>query len=1021
MQEDLISQNDNSTIIAKYESQGRTNKSYQSEAELEAQFISDLVNQGYENIKIQNINKLEENLRAQLQRLNNINFSDIEWNNFYKNCINNPQQNRIHKTKMIQTDGDSQPLTRDDGSIKNIKLIDRENIFNNHLQVISQLKNNEGTYNNRYDVSILVNGLPLVHVELKRRGRDLKDAFNQIKDYAKNSFCAGNALYEFVQIFVISNGTITKYYSNSTRSKANNTKSLNDNYSFCISFSDANNKIISDLEDFTKTFFAKRTLLNILTKYCVLNIDNELLVMRPYQIVASEKIINKINFAHHSKLYGKVDSGGYIWHSTGSGKTLTSFKTSLLALKFDFIKKVLFVVDRKDLDEQTKKEYDKYQKGSANATKSTKELKKLIESNDIDDKIIITTIQKLSNFVSSNGSAKIFEEEIVFIFDECHRSQFGEMHEKIIKKFKKYYIFGFTGTPIFADNAAKNYTAIKEYDALGKVIGERSAIQTTAVVFGTCLHSYTILNAIGDKNVLPFRIEYHSTMKEKENIDDEKVESIAREKALLDPKRISKITSYILEHFAQKTKRNEKYILKDRVNGFNSIFATQSIEFAKAYYKEFKKQLKNKKDPLRIVIIYSTQTNGDKDLDDGIDDNESDSKAFLENAINDYNAMFGTNYSLNNFYDYYENVSERLKNKEIDILIVVNIFLTGFDSKVTNTLWVDKNLRYHGLLQSFSRTNRIFNDKKSFGNIVCFRNLEDATNKSLEIFGDKQAKNIVLLRRFEDYLYGYEVNSKKYLGFIELTENLKMNFPYNSFPLCSKEKKQEFIKLFNEILKLENILNVYDDFAKLNPLESGLKQDYQSQYTSIYREFRNQKEEVDINDDIVFEIELIKDTEVDVDYILLLLKEYHVKQNKNKKIDILRSVDSSISLHNKKDLIEAFLEAIDKTSNKNDEDFDKLFKDFITKKKEDELNALIEELNLNEENAKKFMQNAFDLNVFQELGTGLDDVLPKIPLFAPKKEQENNNFKRENSILKLREYFEKYKDFGNIQEIKERN
>ncbi|PAF52537.1 type I restriction endonuclease subunit R [Helicobacter sp. 13S00477-4] len=1004
----LISQNPNSTIIANYVREKRKNKSYQSEAELEEKLLQDLQAQGYERKPIKSLEELEPNLKIQLEKLNDITFSQNEWDRFYKNILTNPQKTPEDKTEMLQTQMHTEPLTRDDGSIKNIKLIDREDIFNNSLQVISQLENNEGKYKNRYDVTILVNGLPLVHIELKKRGIDLKEAFNQIKRYNRESFWAGNRLFEFVQIFVISNGTKTKYYSNSTRNKLENSKNLNNHFAFCINFSDFENNIIEELEDFTKTFFANRTLLNILTKFCVFNTNKELLVMRPYQIAASESIIYRIILAHNEKLYGKVQAGGYIWHSTGSGKTLTSFKTALLACELKFIKKVIFVVDRKDLDYQTMREYDSFQKGSANATKNTDALKKLIESDNNNEKIIITTIQKLSKFVTKYGNSDVFNKEIVFIFDECHRSQFGSMHDQIKKKFKKYYIFGFTGTPIFQENAAKNYTSIKTKNLSGQTI-QKATIKTTDLIFGTQLHAYTILNAIGDHNVLPFKVEYLSTMKEEENISDEQVEDIQKESALLHKDRIHKIVNYTLEHFDQKTKRKNHYNLNNKkILGFNSIFATASVEFAKAYYLEFKKQLAGKQDGIKVGIIYSYAPN--EDIDDDIDPGaeNQDSKTFLESAIQDYNAIFKSNFSLNNFDDYYKDVSFRLKNKELDLLIVVNMFLTGFDSKTINTLWVDKNLRHHGLLQSFSRTNRILNDVKSFGNIVCFRNLEKATNDSLKMFGDKDAKNIVLLRTFEEYLKGYDdENGKHQIGYNELVIELEEKFSLDNFPLKSDKQKKEFIQCFGQLLKLKNILDVFDDFSDQNTLDKALEQDYQSQYIELHQQIENAKEKASIENDISFEIELIRQVEVDVDYILFLLEGYYKNKEENSKKSILRMVDSSISLRNKRDLIHSFLEEIDK---KQDEEFNQLFENFIKEKQKNELQKIIKDENLNEEKTKEFLENAFEINKFQDLGTDIDNALPEIPLFQPPEIQAKNREKRENIISKLKNFFERFKD-----------
>ncbi|RDU64610.1 DEAD/DEAH box helicase [Helicobacter didelphidarum] len=1021
---ELVSQNDNSTIIAHYIPSTRERKGMQSEAELEAEFIKDLQKQGYEYINIDSIHELESNLKAKLEKLNHITFSANEWTRFYKTFIVNPQKSKADKTAMIQTDYYFEVLRRDDGSEKNIKFIDRVDIYKNDLQVISQVKNNEGSFKNRYDVSILVNGLPLVHIELKKRGVNLKEAFNQIKRYNKESFSAGNALFDFVQIFVISNGTLTKYYSNSTRQKAENNRAKNDNFAFTITFSDARNKAILDLVDFTKTFFAKRTLLNILTKYCVFNVDKELLVMRPYQIVASERIVEKINLSHNHKLYGSKESGGYIWHSTGSGKTLTSFKTAQLATKLSFIKKVFFVVDRKDLDYQTMKEYDKFQKGAANSTKNTNELKKCIE--DSESKIIITTIQKLSIFVEKYQDSKIFDDEVVFIFDECHRSQFGQMHRQIIKKFKKYYIFGFTGTPIFAENAPKGkFATTKTKNILGE--DEIKATQvTTELTFGKQLHSYTILNAIADKNVLPFRVEYHSTMKEKENIDDEQVWGIEQESALNNSERINKIVSYVLEHFNQKTKRNQSYALKymlhnkmgneelksKQVNGFNAIFATSSVEAAKLYYDEFKNQQQNKENPLKIGLIYSYSENPDLDeIDEGA--GSKDSKEFLALALNDYNQMFQSNFSLTNFDEYYKDVSNKLKIQELDLLIVVNMFLTGFDSKTINTLWVDKNLKHHGLLQAFSRTNRILNSIKTFGNIVCFRNLEKATNESLKLFGDEQAQNIILLRSFKEYLEGYTDGDGKHIkGYKELANELKDTFDFSTFPLKSDSEKKEFVALFNGILKLENILNAFDEFAENEILSEADKQDYRSHYLTIYDELRSDNEKKPIDDDVVFEIELIKQVEVSVEYILFLLEEYHKEQKSEYKEKIIKSIESSVSLRNKSDLLKEFLAVIEV---KKDEEFEVLFKNFISTKYSEELRVMAQKDGLDKEKVNNFLSNAFDIQQFRDFGKDIDDILPPIPLFASSKEEEEaNNAKREEIIYELKAFFEKFREFSSI-------
>ncbi len=1013
----LISQNDFNTVIGYYESKNKKDRAYQSEEALEQSLIQDLQLQGYEYAShIKDYSTLKANLKAQLERLNNIAFSDQEWQRFYKASLANTQKDFTQKTKMLQTKGHTELLECDDGSYKNIKLLDTYNLHNNHLQVINQFKNNSGKYENRYDVSILVNGLPLVHIELKKRGVQLKEAFNQIKRYTRESFNKGDGLFEYVQIFVISNGTQTKYYSNSTRySQDNATSSQSASFNFTMYWSDSKNNIILDLEDFTKTFFSKHSLLAILTRFCVFNTDDVLLIMRPYQIAASERILEKITMAHNHKLYGSRESGGYIWHSTGSGKTLTSFKTAQLACELPFIKKVLFVVDRKDLDYQTMREYDKFQKGAANGTKDTNELQKRLE--DPQSKIIITTIQKLSIFVNKYKKHSIFDEEVVIIFDECHRSQFGDMHIAITKTFKKYYLFGFSGTPIMQENAPSGkYTTIKQKDILGNET-QKALAQTTQTTFGQCLHTYTIVNAIKDENVLPFRVEYINTIKEKEikEAEIEQVSSIDTKSALNNHKRISKITQYILTHFDSKTFRNKHHSLEGkRLKGFNSIFATQEVEAAKAYYTEFKKQQEHKREQerLKVGIIYSYVANEDlDDLDFGA--STQSSKEFLESAIKDYNAIFNTNFDISKFENYYKDVSKRLKSKELDMLIVVNMFLTGFDAKTLNTLWVDKNLTYHSLMQAFSRTNRICNEVKKFGNIVCFRNLEQATNDSLKLYGDQQTQSIALLRTFKEYLEGYiDENQAYHKGYKELTQELKEAFPLSSFPLSTQEQKKEFIELFNHILKLENILSVFDEFSEVKELMPLDKQDYQSHYVDLWGEIRSPKTSTaPIDDDIVFEIELLKQIEVNVEYILFLLQEYNTKQDEKKRQEILRALDSSPSLRNKKELLKEFLDLL---SGNNATDFHSLFKDFIKEKYEQNLQNLIESEILQNQKARAFLHNAIKIGEFQEFGVEISEVLPKMSIFAGGKQKEENEAKRKNVIAQMREFFDRFKEFAYI-------
>lgn len=897
-----------STVVTEYIREDIPAYSYQSEADLEREFIKNLQNQGYEYLSIHNEKELIANLKDKLEKLNNIIFSEKEWERFFKEKIANKNDSIVEKTRTIQEDY-IKSFTRDDGSLVNISLINKKNIHNNFLQVINQYEEEGGNHNTRYDVSILVNGLPLIHIELKRRGVAIREAFNQINRYQRDSFWAGSGLFEYVQIFVISNGTNTKYYSNTTRARHIKEMSFNrkkvkkssNSFEFTSYWADTNSKSITDLVDFTKTFFAKHTILNILTKYCIFDTSETLLVMRPYQISATERILSKIQLANNYKWVGKIDAGGYIWHTTGSGKTLTSFKTAQLASQLDYIDKVLFVVDRKDLDSQTQKEYDRFSKGSANGNTSTKILKAQLEDKyENKSKIIITTIQKLGHFIKQNKNHEVFRKNIVLIFDECHRSQFGELHLAIAKTFKNYFMFGFTGTPIFPKNSNGS---------------SKTLFKTTEQTFGDKLHTYTIVNAINDGNVLPFRIDYINTIKEKENIQDKKVNAIDIEKAMSDPNRIKEVVSYIVDHFEQKTMRNKHYELKDqRLSGFNSIFAVSSIPVAKKYYFEFKKQLKEKNKDLRVATIFSYSVNEEENTDN-LDDESFDtenldlgSREFLEEAISDYNKMFGTNYdtSSDGFQLYYENLSKRTKDKEIDILIVVNMFLTGFDATTLNTLWVDKNLRMHGLIQAFSRTNRILNSIKTFGNIVCFRDLQEETDEAIALFGNKEAGGIVLLKTYEDYYNGYQDDKgREKEGYSQLIEELQSKFPLSE-QITGESNKKEFVILFGNILKIKNILSAFDKFAGNEILSEREFQDYQSIYLDMYQEIRTKNKEKEIiNDDIIFEIELIKQVEINIDYILMKVTEYY-KSNKEDKeilIDIKKAINSSLELRSKKELI----------------------------------------------------------------------------------------------------------------------
>jgi len=1029
----LVAQNNESTVVAEYSpSYGKRAESYQNEAELEKALIKQLQTQAYEYIKITKEEDLILNLRKQLEKLNNYKFSDKEWKHFFNSELANPNQSIAEKTATIQEDY-IKILKCDDGTSKNIYLLKKDNIHSNSLQVINQYATEDGKYKNRYDVTVLVNGLPLVHIELKKRGVAIQEAFNQINRYQRESFWASSGLFEYIQIFVISNGTHTKYYSNTTRSEhikeANSGikkkgKRSSNSFEFTSWWADHTNRPITDLIDFSKTFFAKHSLLNILTKYCVFTTDKQLLVMRPYQIVATEKILNKIEVSTNYKQLGTVKAGGYIWHTTGSGKTLTSFKTAQLTSRLPFIDKVLFVVDRKDLDYQTMKEYDKFEKGAANSNTSTSILKKQLE--DSNTRIIITTIQKLDRFIAKNKWHNIFDGHIVLIFDECHRSQFGDMHTAITKAFNKYHLFGFTGTPIFAVNSSS---------------GGRVDLKTTEQAFGDKLHTYTIVDAIADKNILPFKVDYISTLKEAENIEDKKVKDIDREAVLSAPKRLSNIVKYIIEHFNQKTKRNDKSYIhnitkniqelvtakdrkkvavikeKIRLSGFNSIFAVQSIEMAKKYYTEFEKQQKSLPEiqRLKIVTIYSFGIN-EEEIDGVTDENseytsglDESSREFLESAIKDYNRMFKTSYntSSDKFQNYYKDVSERVKNREIDLLIVVNMFLTGFDATTLNTLWVDKNLRLHGLLQAYSRTNRILNSIKTFGNIICFRNLEKATNESISLFGDKEASGIVLLKTYKEYYNGYEKEGKTIRGYKSLIEELQDKFPIGD-RILGEQNQKDFIKLYGGILRVRNILTTFDEFEGNEILTERDVQDYHSLYIDLYNEFRKSKdiEKENVNDDIVFEMELIKQIEINIDYILKLIKKYHEHHIKDKEIliDINKAIDSSVELRNKKDLIEQFIESLNKKSVV-DEDWQK----FVGKKKIEELERIIRDENLNHDEAYTFIENAFRDGSISTTGTAITKVLPPVSRFSKTGERTK---KRETIIEKFTRFFERFFDIS---------
>ncbi len=1028
MNQSIIIEEQHRTVVAQYSPIPRNDDDYQSEAKLEKELISTLSAQGYGTPAIHTEADMLANLRRQLEALNSITFTDAEWARFFKQNIqcepNNGQSVsndvieqctvKIQKTRTFS-------LTRDDGTVKNIDIIDAANPYRNTLQVINQYVPEGGAHANRYDVTILVNGLPLVHIELKRRGVNIKEAFNQINRYGRDSFWAGSGLFNYVQIFVVSNGTNTKYYANTTRyahvkeqngQKQGKVKKDCNSWEFTSFWADEQNNIIADLADFARTFFAKSTILNILTRFCVFTVDKNLMVMRPYQIAATENILLRIRRALNLHHEGTRDAGGYIWHTTGSGKTLTSFKTAQLASCMPEIDKVLFVVDRKDLDYQTMKEYDNFQKDSANSNTNIGVLHRQL--NDSQCHIIITTIQKLSILLGKKDprySLNCLDSRIVIIFDECHRSQFGDMHKVIVRKFKRYMIFGFTGTPIFAENAG-------------------SARKTTADLFGDKLHTYTIIDAIRDKNVLKFHVDYISTMHMKDGVKDEQVWGINTKEALHDSRRIHNNVAYVLDHYAAKTKRDETYIVsrienveevikrgkkvdevkqKHRVRGFNSIFAADSVEMAIAYYNEFKLQQANtpENERLKIATIFTYGANEEEsDADDDIIDDTNESPENVEqlkqkspvayealsSAIDDYNRMFSTQYSLDgdNFQSYYKDVSQRVKNRELDMVIVVGMFLTGFDAKTLNTLWVDKNLKMHGLLQSYSRTNRILNSIKNCGNIVNFRNLEEETDRALSLFGDKDAAGVVLLRPFGDYYYGYDTpDGKHHPGYTEIVSELLEKFePTEAFFLSlSVEQKKDFVRLFGAFLKMNNLLSIFDQFTEdKRVIKVGQVQDFTSLYQEVREELQGNKTKGDstnINDDLVFEMELVKQIQVSIEYILMLVKKYHDSNctDKEIRVKISKAVKASPDLRDKIELIERFIERMTASSGDVFDEWDK----YVAEQKEEELKAIIAQFNLNEEKTRAYLAQSESDGFISASGTALAEVLPPLNPFLPQR------------------------------------
>ena len=962
-------------VLARFEKPERRVEEYQTESQLEENMINNLVSQGYERLDVRTMDDLYANLRVQIEKLNDIRFSDSEWKRFLLEYLDAPNDGIIEKTRKIQ-ENHIYDFIFDDGRLRNIKIIDKKNIHNNHLQVVNQVT----VAKNRYDVSILVNGLPLVHIELKKRGVNIREAFNQIQRYEDESFNLDNSLYKFVQIFVISNGTYTRYFANTTeRDKSN--------YEFTCEWADAKNRVIVDLEDFTATFFEKRTILEILTKYCIFNSRNVLLIMRPYQIAATERLLWRINSSFENKKAGSVEAGGFIWHTTGSGKTLTSFKSARLATELDYIDKVFFVVDRKDLDYQTMREYQKFQKDSVNGSKDTKELKVSIEKQD--NKIVVTTIQKLNEFVKSNKGHDIYNKHCVFIYDECHRSQFGLAQKNIQSSFKHYYQFGFTGTPIFVENSLDG--------------------KTTSDVFGAQLHSYVITDAIRDGKVLKFKIDYNSInpkfKSSEEETDDEKLKALEN-KMFLHPERISEITKYILDKFDSKTYRNTQYTVKDkRINGFNAMFAVQSVDAAKMYYEEFKKQQANLPEDkkLKVATIFSYAPNEERASGEIEEESMSSSamsttaKQFLTNVVDDYNSFFQTNFTIdgNGFENYYKDLSSRVRNKEVDLLIVVGMFLTGFDAPTMNTLFVDKNLRYHGLIQAFSRTNRILNKMKTFGNIVCFRNLEKATKDAIKVFGDENSINVIIERSYDEYINGFmdEDTGVVFKGYKELCEEIIEKFPDPTEIKLEKDKK-EFVKLFGEILKRENILRNYDEFSSFEKIiTERLKQDMKSTYIKIKEELISpdpsgggdrgkggkDDEKIDFSD-VEFHIDLLKTEEVNLDYILALILEKAKEQGTNNetlKEEIRRLIRSSLGTRAKEELIIEFINRTDLTKFDKNEDILEAFYEYAKIEKEQKINELISEENLKEQ-SKKFIEKSISRGYVSQGGTELDDVLPPV-------------------------------------------
>ena len=1019
-----IVESDNFIILEKYTKLEQPSQ-YQTEADLEKELIADLRQQGYEYLTyLTTPEALLANLKTQMEVLNNVVFTDAEWLRFLDEYLNKPSDSLIDRTRKLH-DNYIYDFIFDDGHIQNIYLWDKKNISRNKLQVINQMKQ-VGTSSNRYDVTLLVNGLPLVQIELKKRGVAIREAFNQVHRYSKESFNEENSLFKYLQIFIISNGTDTRYFANTTKRDKNS-------YEFTMNWALKNNNPIKDLKDFTATFLSQQTLLNVLINYSVFDTNDTLLIMRPYQIAATERIIWKIRSAIASKIKSGPDTGGYIWHTTGSGKTLTSFKAARLATEMEEVDKVFFVVDRKDLDYQTMKEYQRFSPDSVNGSNSTAGLKRNIEKDD--NKIVVTTIQKLNNFMSSESHHEIYQKQVVFIFDECHRSQFGEAQKRLRQKFKKYCQFGFTGTPIKVENA------------LGS--------ETTASVFGRELHAYVLTDAIRDQKVLKFMVDYNDVRPKFKSIESEqdlaKLSAAENKKALLHPTRIAEISRYVLDHFDQKTHRLTG-------KGFNAMFAVSSVDAAKAYYQELQNQQKDSEKPLKIATIFSYAANESQVAIGEIDDEsfspedlaDISSKEFLSSCIADYNQLFGTNFTINgnDFQNYYRDLAKRVKNREVDLLIVVGMFLTGFDAPTLNTLFVDKNLRYHGLIQAFSRTNRIYDATKSFGNIVTFRDLEKATTDAIKLFGKTETAEVLLERSYQEYMTGFTEAGEEQKGYMDVVQELQEKFP-DPQAIIKESDKKEFVSLFGQFLRLDNILQNYDDFMSLRALQeldilddkaveafkerfhvddetleelSRLDipstreiQDYRSTYNDIKSWYENERRNREDNeskvdwDSIVFEVELLKSQEINLDYILELIFETNKKVSDKDELvsEITRTIRASLGNRAKEDLIVAFIHDSDLDSFADKSDIIEQFFIFAQGEQKREADELIRIEGLNEQRAKRYIQASLKREYASENGNDLNEALPKMSPLNPQ-----YRTKKQTVFQKISRFVEKFKGIG---------